>query len=103
MDKKVPRSSLQIAPYRTHTKEWDWRFDLKKDDTLDCADDYGIWYRSTVLSRTDLDVQDCEGNTCPQITIACRYKDPYGAKEDDEGNKVTGWISSKFDFSALIA
>jgi hypothetical protein len=103
LDIKISRNSLNIAPHRTYTDDWEWRFNLKPEDKLDCVDDYGIWYRSTVISLQDLDTQDCEGNSIPLAKIACRYKDPNGAKEDDDGDKVTGWISTKFDFNALLA
>jgi hypothetical protein len=55
MDKKIARSSLDISRHGTYTQDWNWRFDLKAEDTFDCVDDYGIWYRSTVVSVSELE------------------------------------------------
>jgi len=35
--------------------------------------------------------------------VVFRYLDPFGAKEDDQGRKVTGWISAKFDSDMIVA
>jgi len=45
--------SADIAPLRTFSNDFDWRYDLKKGDLVDCLDSEGIWYRSTVLDTRE--------------------------------------------------
>lgn len=54
-----------------------WKEELKEEDLLDACDDYGIWYKSTLLSRYHHDsLVDCEGNPVEFFHVACRYPDP---------------------------
>jgi hypothetical protein len=62
---KVSRLSGEIAPHSKYTNSWDWRFNLKVDDELSSADDYGNWYRSTVLNVGELSEKDIEGQSVP--------------------------------------
>ncbi len=45
----ISRNSLEIAPLGTYTDDFNWRYDLKKGDLIDCIDTEGTWYRSTIL------------------------------------------------------
>ena len=48
-DQKIDRLSPNIAPTNKYTDKWNERFNLKVDDELSCADEYGNWYRSTII------------------------------------------------------
>lgn len=103
-DQKIPRLSPQLAPYQRYTDKWADRFNLKVDDELSCADEYGNWYRSTVMKREDSqNVLDIDGQPVTRITVGFRYLDPHGAKEDDFNRKWTGWLSQKFDADVYMA
>ena len=79
-----------------------WRYDLKKGDLFDCCDDYGIWYRASVLERYESEeLEDCEGNPVPILNTAFRYPDEHGLKTKD-GVRVTGWISAEYDMHIEI-
>ena len=94
MDERVSRSSPNIKPFGSCTDDWEWRFSLKTDDTFDCCDEYGLWYKSTVLGVDEQPAQvDIDGNSIPRLHVAFRFADPYGAKEDDKGRKFTGWMA----------
>jgi hypothetical protein len=38
-----------IAPFKSKSTNFDWRFTLKAGDVVDCEDNYGGWYGSTIL------------------------------------------------------
>lgn len=46
----VSVSSVEIAPIKTRSKDFDWRMELKAGDTVDCCDGYGSWYSGTVVN-----------------------------------------------------
>lgn len=47
---------------------------MKEGETFDCADEYGVWYRSTALKiDTVPNVFDCDGNTIMRVLVAFRY------------------------------
>lgn len=103
-DIKLERVSQHIAPAGSYTDDFNQRFDMEVDQTFDCADEYGIWYRSTVLGKDFVpDAKDINGDSIPRMVVGFRYLDPNGQKDDDMGNKWTGWISSKFDQTLLVA
>ena len=52
---KVSRDSVEIAPPGTYTDDMEWRNKLKRGSLLDCCDDYGVWYRSSVLNIYESD------------------------------------------------
>lgn len=91
-DIAVTRDSLLIAPSGTYTNDWDWRKNIKENDEVSAADDYGNWYRSTIYDIKQAgDEQDIDGNPVYEAKIAFRFLDPYGTKVDDKDNKYTGW------------
>lgn len=105
---KLNRDSEEIAQAGTYTNDWNWRFDIKKDQEISACDEYGNWYRSMVLEvveddETQDERYDCEGKTIPRINVGFRFLDPYGQKEDDFNRKVTGWTSHKFDTWNCVA
>ena len=62
-DRKINRDSLDLAPPGTYTNAMEERYKMKKGDLFDCCDDYGIWYRASVLDRFESEEkEDCEGN-----------------------------------------
>jgi hypothetical protein len=46
---------MSIAPATYYTNAWSWRFDIKVDDEISAADEYGNWYRSTVLRVEEIE------------------------------------------------
>ena len=78
-DVRVKRTSLSIAPANSYTNAWNWRFDIKVDDEISAADEYGNWYRSTILKVDELQNSvDIDGNSIPIVLVGFRYLDPYG-------------------------
>lgn len=59
---KLNRFSARLAKSKTYTDDWYWRFNLKEDDVFDCMDDYGSWYKSTVLQSTVAEEKDVDGD-----------------------------------------
>lgn len=52
--RKILRHSYDLAVFkeRATDEEWNWRFNLKENDLIDCPDDK-IWYNSTVIAKTE--------------------------------------------------
>ena len=95
--RKINRFSAEVAKFGSYTDDWDWRFDLKEDDVFDCSDDYGTWYRSTVLKAALSEDKDADDNQVPLIKVGYRYADPSGTKEDEKHRKCIGFTLPKFD------
>lgn len=43
--------TLDIAPLGTYTDDYDWRYDLKVGDEIDCMDQEKDWFKSTVIDH----------------------------------------------------
>ena len=97
----VKRDSVEIAPPGTYTDDMEWRDQLKSGSLLDCCDDYGVWYRSSVLNRYESEKTDVEGNRIPVLHIANRYPDPE-SQTIHQGVRVTGWVEEEFDLFVEI-
>jgi len=93
--------SLDIAPMGTFTNDYEWRFDLKVGDEIDCMDQEKDWFKSTVIDHK-LEANE-EGEAVPIITVGFRTYDEEGTKwdEDDEKKKFFGW-SKIYDESFSI-
>jgi hypothetical protein len=95
--------SFEVAAPGTYTQAFDWRYNLSQGDMIDCIDDEGVWYRSTVLEvkETPLgdDADDPQARPIKEVYVAYRYynKDE-GHKVDENlgGKKYVGW-SNKYD------
>lgn len=72
----VDRNSYMIAPYKSRSKNFDWRMGLKEGDLVDCEDHYGGWYPCTIQEITDL------GEGKKRARIIFRIYDEDGHKED---------------------
>lgn len=97
-DQVYTRDSIEIAPKNTFTSDLAWKMELKEGDLLDSCDEFGVWYRSTLLRRFFKENElDCEGNMVEYFQIGCRYPDPNGTKTNKEGIKVTGFLNSEWD------
>ena len=84
----------QIAPLGTFTDEYEWRYDLKEGDEIDCMDNEKEWYKSTIL-QTRVG-QNPDGELVPEVFVAFRTYDENGSKVEDDGRKFFGW-SEKYD------
>lgn len=84
----------QIAPLGTFTNDWDWRYDIKVGDNIDCIDHEKDWYKSTVL-ETRIS-RNPDGEEVREVYVGFRTYDEEGSKTDDEGRKFFGW-SEKYD------
>ena len=94
---KISHISEEIAPFKKFTENVSWKEELVEGSLLDACDDYGVWYKSTLVRRYfDENKVDCDGNPIEMFHIACRYPDPEGVKIKD-GVKVTGWLREDFD------
>lgn len=84
----------RVAPAGTFVDDFDWRYDLKTGDALDCMDDEKDWYKSTISgTRTS---QNADGEVIPEIYVAFRTHDEEGSKTDEEGRRFFGW-SERYD------
>lgn len=45
----LPIGASRIAPPKTYTNDWDWRYQLEQGDIVDCMDNERDWYKSTIL------------------------------------------------------
>jgi hypothetical protein len=84
----------RIAPLRTYTDDFDWRYTLKAGDLLDCMDSEREWYKCTIL-ETRLS-QNPDGEAVPEVHVAFRTYDEEGSKTDEGGKRFFGW-SEKYD------
>lgn len=41
--------SPQLALYRSKSKDFEWRMQLKAGDLVDCEDSFGSYYNATIL------------------------------------------------------
>lgn len=80
---------------RFYTDDFDWRFDLKVGDEIDCMDNDKEFFKSTVISHK---IQNNhEGEPIPIITVGFRTFEEEGNKDDEETHKkFFGW-SAKYD------
>ena len=78
----------------TYTDDWDWKYDIKAGDLIDCIDHEKDWYKSTILEHRMTKNQD--GNEVPELYVAFRTYDEEGSKIDEQGRKFFGW-SEKYD------
>lgn len=68
--KTLRKDTLDIAPLKSKTADdWDWRFQLKAGDLIDCCDAKCIWYVSTVL---DVSVSEINGTQIHQARVGYR-------------------------------
>jgi ubiquitin carboxyl-terminal hydrolase 34 len=88
----MQKSSLELAPYESKTKEsYAWKSELKVGDLVD-AYDKTIWNKSTILDIADTNVND---KVIRQAMIAYRIYVEKGQREDEKG-KYEGY-SNKYD------
>ena len=92
--KRVEVQDWQIAPLGTYTDDYEWRYDLKEGDEIDCMDNEKEWYKSTIL-QTRVS-QNPDGELVPEVFVAFRTYDENGSKQEDDGRKFFGW-SEKYD------
>ena len=85
--------SLEIAPLGTYTNDYDWRFNIKVGDLIDCMDEEMEWLKSTVIRHEFY--ANGEGESIPLITVGFRTYEAEGNKcdEDDSNKKFYGWTS----------
>ena len=94
--------SFEVAAPGTYTHAFDWRYRLSQGDMIDCIDNEGVWYRSTVLEVKETpmdDVDDPQARPIKEVYVAYRYyNEEEGHKVDDDlgGKKYVGW-SNKYD------
>ncbi len=84
----------RLAPPGTYTDDFDWRYDIKDGDLIDCMDSEKEWYKSTVL--TTRYTQNPNGDFIKEVYVGFRTFDEEGSKTDDRGRKFFGW-SEKYD------
>jgi hypothetical protein len=84
-----------FGPAGSWTDDFDWRYDLKVDDLIDCMDTEKHWLKATVL-RTRLG-ENPEGEAIPEIFVGYRTFDDAGPRPDEErGQNYFGW-SNRYD------
>jgi len=94
LQKRLDISDWRIAPLGTFTEDWNWRYEIKLGDVLDCLDEEKDWYKSTVL-KTRVGTNQ-QGEEIQEIYVGFRTYEEEGSKEDDSGKKFFGW-SEKYD------
>ena len=88
--KRVEVQDWQIAPFGTFTDDYEWRYDLKEGDEIDCMDNEKEWYKSTIL-QTRVS-QNPDGELVPEVFVAFRTYDENGSKQEDDGRKFFGCL-----------
>lgn len=94
--RKITRLSNDIAIFKSKVpdEDWDWRFQLKELDMIDCPDD-NIWYNSTIISKESN--YDIEGVPNIEYRVGFRHYNEEGPQTDAKlGKKFFGW-SSQYD------
>ena len=83
--------TADIAPLGTYTDDYDWRYDLKVGDEIDCMDQEKDWFKSTVIDHRIEANED--GEPIPIMTVGFRNYDEEGTKwdEDDDKKRFFGW------------
>ena len=89
----IDKKSWAIHPEGTYTKDnFEWRFTLKPGDTLDAADNFGVWYKSTIL---EVQKEELEDRKYPVINVKFGFRiyDDNGNKynEDEPERMFFGW------------
>ena len=92
----VEKTSWYIQPEGSHTQNnFDWRFNLKPGDEIDAADNFGVWYKSTVLEVQKSEAE--EDTKYPEVKIKFGFRQYHenGNKfnEDEPERKFFGWRS----------
>ncbi len=81
-----------VAPSERHTKDWDWRYILKRLEQVDACDDFGHWYLSTVLDCTKApSTSSSDERDLAKVKVAYRCYLPTGTKTDSQGQTYEGW------------
>ena len=87
--------TTDIAPLGSFTDDYEWRYNLKIGDEIDCMDREKDWFKSTIIDHK-IDANE-EGEPIPIITVGFRTYDEEGTKwdepEDEDGGKKRffGW------------
>lgn len=84
----------QVAPAGTYVDDFDWRYELKAGDFVDCMDDEKDWYKATILATRSS--ENADGQAIPEIHVGFRTFEEEGSKTDDDGRKFFGW-SERYD------
>lgn len=87
-------STYSIAPLGTFTNDFNWRYDLKIGDHVDCLDEEKDWYKSTIIGQRI--IMNEHGEKVPELFVGFRTYDEEGSKEDEQGQKFFGW-SDRYD------
>jgi hypothetical protein len=48
----------RISKPGTFTDDFDWRYNLKEGDLIDCMDTERVWYISTVLKVREVEIEE---------------------------------------------
>jgi hypothetical protein len=84
----------EIAPFKSKSKDYEWRAGLKVGDEVDACDTAHVWYNATVLNVRDTQTE--EGDNIREAYIGYRVFREDGERQDAEGKHFYGW-SSKYD------
>ena len=89
----LPLSSYNIAPYGVHTDGYEWRKELKEGSKIDCIDTVGNWYRSTVISTKEREIEE---QKIFMVKVGFRDYEDSEINESDKEKAYNGW-SKKYD------
>jgi hypothetical protein len=93
--RQLSLSSKEVIPQGTRVTDEDiaWRFSLSKDDVIDCIDQLGCWYESTVLEVIETEYSS---GTIKEMKIGFRVYSENGTKSDmsEPYLKYEGWSNT---------
>jgi len=92
-DRKVPRQSCEIAPFKSKSGDDSWREGLESGSFVDVFDTFSTWYNSTIIGKRKR--MNDHGTYTTEVNIAYRIYEPSGEKIDEHGS-YRGW-SSRYD------
>lgn len=98
-NRRLDRVSQEIAFPGKFADDFDWRYKIQVNDTFDCLDSEGVWYKSTCLDARTVNAYSHNENKAieiQEIYVGFRVYEEEGHKIDDDGRKYTGW-SNKYD------
>lgn len=85
-------SNKCVGSPERYTRDWDWRYQIQKDDTVDACDGFGHWYLSTVLAtKTKARNAPSYEPILDKIQVGYRFYTDEGSRHDSKGRTFEGW------------
>ena len=87
-DLTIPIGSMEIAPEKEKTKDWEWRRNLKKNDIIDCYD-RNKWFPATICNVNEQILENGYKNITYKIGF--RLYPKYFENKEDNNDKYENY------------